>query len=167
MHKYWLLVIVILIWGIGSGFVLRFSVPLMKDIQDNTLILLSAFIPLMFLPGILVYIWKFPIWWVLLAQILISLVAALISGYFIDTISSYLLLGVASLVIIYVATLLSSNTKNQVLLSYILSFIVLTGLNVYGHNISENGISLLIKTIFAMAVSFLLCFLGTIKILNE
>lgn len=166
MLKHRSLLGLILIWGIGSGLGLKYSVPLMKNISDTSLIILSAAIPLMYLPGVLAYVWKNSIWWVLIVQILISLLAALISTYYVDTILSYALLGFLSLIIIYVSSLFSNSLKKQISSSFGMAFLIFTIANIYGHNLSDGNFGLLIKIIAATALSFIVCFFVTTKILK-
>ena len=166
MDKYWSVISLILIWGIGSGFGLKYSVPMMTDINDTTLLILSAAIPVMYWPGIIVYAWKYSIWWVLIVQILISLVAAIVSGYLIDTVVSYLLLGILSLITIYISTLLSNSLKSQISISFGIAFLMFTIANIYGHHLGDSGLGLLIKIITVMALCFNLCLIGTIKMMK-
>ncbi|MEM6261992.1 MAG: hypothetical protein AAGI38_05755 [Bacteroidota bacterium] len=161
------MILLILVWGIASGFGLRVSVPLMKDMQEGTAVLLSAAIPFMFVPGVFILVWKHPLWWVLIVQLCIGVIAGLLSGYLLDAILSYLLLGGLSVGILFAATRISSNLKRQIFLAYGLSFGLLTLFNVIGHNFIEGSMSFLFSVIGAMALGYMICAIGTVLLFKQ
>ncbi len=164
VDSYWDLGAIAIIWGIASGWGLKITVPLMKNIQPKTAIALSAAIPVMVVPSVLVYLWGYPLWWVVGIQGAIATIAALISGYLWDTLLSYALLGILSLAIIYGATLLSPSVPIQIIAIYALSFVVFTAANIYGHSFTENGARILAKILGSMALRFALSCLGTLQL---
>ena len=70
--------------------------PQMKEMSEGLLLGLSGAIPVMFFPGMLVVAWGLRTRWVLVVQMGIGLVAAVVSGYVLDTLLSYGLLAVVS-----------------------------------------------------------------------
>ncbi|MGD1847990.1 MAG: hypothetical protein ACFB10_21565 [Salibacteraceae bacterium] len=163
MNHYKSIALLVLLWGIASGLGLKYSIPMMKSINDTDLMVLSATIPVMFFPGTLVFAWKRPIWWVVVVQLLISLVAAVISGYFIDTVLRNLLLGVLSSLILFVASRLAKNLKAQLILSFGLAFLFFTAANIYGHQLNASGLGVLAKVIVSMGLSFGVCLWGMMR----
>ncbi|MEM9246849.1 MAG: hypothetical protein AAGA67_14080 [Cyanobacteria bacterium P01_F01_bin.153] len=166
MNSYWDLGVIAAVWGIASGWGLKVTVPLMKNIQLKTAIALSASIPVMLIPSLLVHIWGYPLWWVVVIQGAIALIAAIISGYWLDTMLSYALLGILSLAIIYGATFVSPNLSVQTIATYATSFLVFTAANIYGHGFTESGTRFLLQTIGSTALSVLLCCLTTLQVVG-
>ena len=162
MNSFWYLGAIAAVWGIASGWGLKVTVPRMKNIQLKTAIALSAAIPVMLAPSVLVHIWGYPLGWVMGIQGAITIIAATISGYWLDTILSYALLSILSLAIIYGATFVSPNLSAQTIATYATSFLVFTAANIYGHGFTENGTGFLLKIIGSTALSFLLCCLATL-----
>ena len=153
-------------WGIVSGLGLRFTVPLMGHLPESTLLLLCLAIPLMFFPSVLMRGWCYPWKAVLGIQLGIGGIAALLSGHYGDTLLSYLLLAVLSIVIIYPVEQMVSPGRKRLFWVQLLALVLFTSANVYGHGLLEGSYPLP-KIIAASATGFIACFLISLKLIDE
>lgn len=150
-------VAVLLVWGVAIGLGLRYSIPLMKDMGPQQVLVLSACLPFMFVPSALLHSWGHTLLMSSGIQLGIGAIAAIICGYYFDTLMSYSLVAGLAALLLWVASKVAKALSYQMILFYGLSFLAAAAGNIIGHGFESDGWLFVAKIIGVMALSFAFC----------
>ncbi|MEL6717943.1 MAG: hypothetical protein AAFP82_04450 [Bacteroidota bacterium] len=154
---------VIILLSIGSiaimqGFSLRALVPMMQEGLDTMEILvISGISVVLFVPFVLEMVVNKKWWHFLPIALFIGILSGLISGYFWDCLLSNLLIGLLSVLSIYISNLVKVKLLFKIVLCFLFLALITLSINIVGHSLSGYDAVFYFQLSLVMIKDYLLC----------
>lgn len=153
----------IILLSIGSiamlqGFSLKVLVPMMQEGLDNMEILIvSGISAVLFVPFVLEMTINQKWWHFLPIALFIGILSGLISGYFWDCLLSNLLIGLLSVLSVYVSSLVKVKLLFKIVLCFLFLALITLSINIVGHSLSGYNAVFYFQLSLVMIKDYLLC----------
>ncbi|MEM9887439.1 MAG: hypothetical protein AAF849_16205 [Bacteroidota bacterium] len=131
------ILLVIVSIAISQGIGLKILIPMMQTgLSSIEILILSGISAALFLPFVLEMTINGKLWHFLPIALIIGSISGFISGYFLDCLLSNVLIGLLSVLCIYLSTFAKIKLIYQPVLCFLLLAILSLGMNIFGHRLS-------------------------------